>query len=118
MTDTPVVDTTEVPGAFLSNLVRTNTKIKRDRAVAIAEDVQMTYKRAVEDLEIRIKRLVREQENQLDMSPDTALSLKPAKDVDALAFTDKDLDLGLQIRNEEIKLEIAKKRYAYLFGGK
>ena len=42
----------EVPGAFLSTLIRTNTKIKRDRAVAISEDVQMTYKRKVEDLEI------------------------------------------------------------------
>jgi len=109
-------DTPEVPGAFLATLVRTNTKIKRDRAVAIAEDVQMTFKRQVEDIEIKIKRLKREQENMLDMSPETAMSLKPAKDVDALAFTDKYLEVGVQIREEEIRLEIAQKAYDHLFG--
>lgn len=120
MTEQATIAPTEpeitVPGAFLSSLIRSNTKIKRDRAVAIAEDAQMNYKRTVEDIEIAIKRLKRDQENQLDMSPETAISLKLAKDFEPLAFVDQDLKLGVLIRNEEIKLDIARRRYAYLFG--
>ena len=53
----------------------------------------------------------------LDLSPDHALSLKLAEDFDAQEFTEKDISIGVQIRNEEIRLEIATKRYNYLFGG-
>jgi len=116
MTDAPATEAQEIPGAFLSTLIRSNSKIKRDRAVAIAEDLQMTYKRQVEDITIQIKRLKRDQESQLDLSPETALGLVPAKNFDPLAWADKDLELGVQIRNEEIRLEIAQKRYDYLFG--
>lgn len=114
--EAPSNEVQEIPGAFLSTLIRSNKDIKKDRAIAVAEDVQMTYKRQVEDLEIKIKRLKREQENHLDLSPEVALGLKPAKDVDSLAWVDKDLALGVQIREEEIKLDIARKRYEYLFG--
>jgi len=58
----------------------------------------------------------REQENMLDLSPTNALSLTLASDFDAKAYVGKDLDLGVRIRNLDIKLDIAKKRYAYLFG--
>ena len=34
-----------------------------------------------------------------------------------LGYSQKDIDLGVKIRNSEIKLEIAKKRFNYLFGG-
>jgi hypothetical protein len=104
-------------GKFVEILKRSNKQIKEDRAVAIAEDVQMIYKRRVEDLEISIKRMYRDLEAQLDLSPANALSLTPAKDFDAVQFVEYELDLGVKIRNFEIKLEIAKKRYNYLFGG-
>jgi len=110
-------ETQELKGAFVQSLTRNNKQIRGDRAVAITEDVELLYKREIENLEIGIKRWRREQENMLDLSPDNALNLKPAKDFDADAYVIKDLDLGVKIRNEEIKLEIAKRRYAYLFGG-
>ena len=44
-------------GAFVESLKRNNQKIREDRAIAIAEDAQLIYKREVEDLEIQIKRL-------------------------------------------------------------
>lgn len=109
------VGTTE--GAFLVSLKRNNKEIRNDRAQAIGEDAQLLFKRQVEDLDVSINRMKRDQENMLDLSPENAMSLKLASDFDAAAYVQKDLELGVKIRNEEIKLDIAKKRYAYLFGG-
>jgi hypothetical protein len=106
----------EVAGAFVSSLKRNNSKIRADRAQAIGEDAQLVYGRTIEDLEMSIKKMKREQENMLDMSPTSADSLVLASDFNALGFTSKDIDLGVKIRNAEITLEIAKKRYVYLFG--
>ena len=104
-------------GAFLDSLKRNNKQIREDRAEAIGEDAQLVYKREVEDLELSIKQMRREQENMLDLSPSHAQSLVLASDFNSKEYVAKDLELGVRIRNAEIKLEIAQKRYAYLFGG-
>ena len=106
-----------VKGAFISSLKRNNKQIRDDRAEAISEDALMIYKRTVEDLDVQIKKMKREQENMLDLSPESATSLKLASDFDASDYVTKDVELGVKIRNAEIKLDIAKKRYEYLFGG-
>lgn len=102
-------------GKFVESLVRNNKKIRDDRAVAIAEDAQIIYKREVEDLDLQIKRTIRERDQMLDLSPTNADSLIVAADFDSKAFVAKDLELGLKIRNLEIKRDIAKARYADLF---
>ena len=104
-----------MPGAFVESLTRNNKQIKEDRAVAIAEDVEILFKREVEDLELQIKKTKRDRELMLDLSPTNATSLILASDFDSKAFIKKDLELGLAIRNLEIRLEIAKQRYNYLF---
>lgn len=103
-------------GAFVESLKRNNAKIREDRAISIAEDAQIIYKREVEDLEIQIKRLRRERDSMLDLSPTTADSLVLATDFDSKDFVNRDIQIGVQIRNLEIKLEIARERYNYLFG--
>lgn len=107
----------ETSGAFVQSLKRNNSKIRADRAQAIAEDTELVYKRQIEDLELSIRKMKRDQENMLDLSPTDAQSLTLASDFDSAKYADKDLELGVKIRNAEIKLEIAKKRYNYLFGG-
>ena len=104
-------------GTFVTSLKRNNTKIKADRAEAIAEDTEMIYRRKIEDMRIRIKRYGRNQDNMLDLSPDNALNLKPAEDHDPDQWIAKDLDLALKIREETIKLDLAIARYTTLFGG-
>jgi len=104
-------------GAFMKSLVRNNKQIRNERAVAIAEDAELRYKRSIEDMEVAIKRMKREQENMLDLSPDHAQSLMVAKDFDSAKYIEREMELGLMIRNTEIKLDIAQKRYSYLFGG-
>lgn len=102
-------------GAFLASLKRNNKEIRADRAEAIGEDTQLRFKRRVEDLEVNIKRMKRDRENMLDLSPDNAMSLMLATDFDSEQFVSKDVELGVKIRNEEIRLDIAQKRYEYLF---
>lgn len=105
----------DIQGAFVSSLVRNNKKIREDRAIMIAESAEMLYKRQIEDTEIRMKQLKREREAMLDMSPTTTDSLILASDFDAKKFVEKDIQLGIEIRNIEITLEIARTRYNHLF---
>lgn len=105
----------EMKGAFVQSLTRNNKKIRTDRAIAIAEDAELLFKRKVEDLSTTLKRLKRERDSLLDLSPTTADSLVLASDFDAEGFVKKDLEVGLSIRNTEILLEIATKRYNELF---
>lgn len=109
----PALD--ELRGAFVDSLKRNNRKIREDRAIAIAEDAQLIYKRKVEDLQIQIRSTKREREAMLDLSPTTADSLVLASDFDSTAFVTKDLELGLKLRQLEITLEIASDRYKSLF---
>jgi len=104
-------------GAFKESLYRNNSKIRKDRADSIIEDAELIYKREIEDLDVSMKKMQREQENMLDLSPTNAMNLTLASDFDSKVYVDKDIELGVKIRNVEIKLEIARKRYAYLFGG-
>jgi hypothetical protein len=104
-----------IEGAFFESLKRNNKKIREDRAASIVEDAHLIYRREIEDLAVLIKRLKREQENMLDLSPSHADSLLLASDFDAKEYVTKDLELSVKIRNLEIKYELAQKRYQYLF---
>lgn len=107
----------EPQGAFFDSLKRNNKQIRNDRATAIAEDTELVYKRKIEDLEINIRKMRREQENMLDLSPTTTQSLILASDFNCDEYVEKEIELGIKIRNTEITLEIARQRYQYLFGG-
>jgi len=104
-------------GAFVESLQRNNRQIRKDRADAISEDTELLYKRNIEDLEVKVKRMKRDQENMLDLSPENAQSLKLASDFDSEEFVKKDIELSVKIRNTNIRLTEARKRYEYLFGG-
>lgn len=109
------VDDLEMKGKFFNTLTRTNSKIKRDRAISIAEVAQLKYKRRIEDLEQEQKDLRRDRVNMLDMSPKETTSLIPASDFNADQFVAKDIEIGLKLRNLEIQLEVARASYKNLF---
>jgi hypothetical protein len=104
-------------GEFIRVLKRNNKQIRDDRALQISEDVYLLFKRKVEDIQMKVTRLKRELEIMLDLSPENAFNLMPAKDFDVDKFIQLQVSIGIEIRNEEIRLEIAQKRYKYLFGG-
>ena len=109
---------TKMQGAFVESLKRNNKQIRDDRAEAIVEVAQLKYKRRVEDLRMQVGEMRREQENMLDLSPTNAQSLTLASDFDSDGYIVKDLDLGIKIRNTEIKLDVAENRFEHLFGVK
>lgn len=115
MEEKEVTATPEIKGAFIESLKRNNRKIRDDRAAVIVEDTELTYKREIEDMELKIKKLTRERDNMLDLSPTTADSLVLASDFDSKQFVEKDIEIGVKIRELEIKLEIANLRYNKLF---
>jgi len=116
MSEEETVVPLENSGAFVASLKRTNKSIKADRADAIGEDAEMAFRRSIEDMQVEAKRMVRAQTNMLDMSPENSYSLMLGKDFDSAKFVEEDAKLGLDMRNLNIKLEIAKARYRILFG--
>lgn len=104
-------------GAFAKVLRRKNGEIISDRAVALTEDAELIYKRTIEDLQMKLKKAIRERDSMLDLSPKDAQSLILAKDFDANGFVEQDIVLGVKIRDLKIKIQIATERYNHLFVG-
>ena len=105
-------------GVFKSDLMRTFKQLKESRAESVSEDVEIIYKRQIEDLCHQIRNYDRDRENLiLDLSPSSAFSgnvvpsdFKPAD------FLSKDVEIGLNKRDAIIRLKIVIERYIYLFG--
>lgn len=52
----------------------------------------------------------------LDLSPKSTGTMTMPTDFDAQTFVQQDIDIGVKIRNLDIIIEVAEKRYAILFG--
>lgn len=105
-------------GVFKADLMRNFKQLKESRAESVAEDVEIIYKRQIEDLCHQIRNYDRDRENLiLDLSPSSAFAgnVVPS-DFKAADFLNKDIEIGLNKRDAIIKLEIVIERYQYLFG--
>jgi len=105
----------EMKGAFVSSLKRNNKQIRDDRALAITEDAELIFKREVEDILTELKRTKRDRDNMLDLGGNNTTNIISLSDFNAKDFVAEDMKLGLRIRELEIKLEVAEKRYRELF---
>ena len=105
-------------GTFKTDLQRNFKQLKDSRAESVAEDVEIIYKRKIEDLCHEIRNIERDRENiMLDLSPTNVTStLAVPSDFDAAKFLEKDIQLGIRKREAEIKLDIVARRYEELFG--
>jgi hypothetical protein len=104
-------------GAFFLSLKRNAKQIREDRARLIVGDTERIFRRKIEDIEDDIRKLRYRREGLIDLAPDSTTSTVVApKDFDSSRFTEEDVRIGIEIRNLEITLEIAKERYAILFG--
>jgi len=107
----------EAKGGFLqASLGRTNKQIRQERGDAIAEDLEIVYRRKVEDLETDVKRGITKQKNAFDFSPTNSQSLVMAKELESIDILEKDLALGEELRALKVRLNIARSRYNVLFG--
>lgn len=103
---------------FTKDLMRTFKQLKNSRAESVAEDVEIIYKRKIEDLCHKIRSMDRDRENIiLDLSPVNAFSgnVVPS-DFNADAFLQKDIQIGLNRRAAVIELQIVVERYKAMFG--
>jgi len=105
----------QMKGSFVESLKRNNKQIRDDRALAIAEDAELIFKREVEDIQTELKRTKRDRDNMLDLAGNNTTNIISLSDFNAKDFVAEDLKLGLRIRELEIKLEVAQKRYNELF---
>lgn len=103
-------------GAFITSLERGNKDIKKDRAASIAEEAEMVYRRTIENMKMDLKKLKRERETMLDLSPTNTHSLILGGDFQSDAFVEKDLAIGIKMRLLKIKITDAEERYEFLFG--
>ena len=118
MSDTNNDPTPPAPnaGSFLESLVRSNRAIKAGRAESMADSTKIVYRRRVEDLVAKIKKLKRTLIDALDLSGDSALSLKLAQNYDENEWVQNDIATRLEIRNATIQLVAAYTGYSELFG--
>lgn len=108
--------TTQAGGAFMSSLKRNNRQIRDDRAEAIERSAKILYKREIEDMETELSTLEMERNGLLDVGSTSTTQIISLSDFNTKQFVEKDLNLGLKIRELNIKLEIAKGSYNKLFG--
>lgn len=103
---------------FKQDLMRTFRQLKESRAESVSEDVEIIYKRRIEDLCHKIRNYDRDRENLiLDLSPANAgQGAVVPSDFNAEHFMSKDVEIGLSKRDAIIELEIVLDRYEYLFG--
>lgn len=106
----------QVAGSLYLSLSRTNKQIREDRGDALGEQIEIAFRRGIEDLRYDLKDLIRKRTNMYDFSPTNSQSLVMAKDVEARSILVADKELSVKIRNLQIELEIMEGRYAELFG--
>ena len=103
---------------FKEDLMRNFKQLKESRAESVAEELEIMYRRKIEDLCHLIRNYDRDRENIiLDLSPVNALSgaVVPS-DFRAEDFMMKDLEIGRNKRDALINLKIMVERYMVLFG--
>ena len=105
-------------GKFKDYLTASFRQIREDRAEGIVDDTEIEYRRDIEDRMRRIRQYDRQRDNLiLDLCPVTTTSTQVVpSDFDAVAFKNKDIQIGIDRRNDLIILEIVVDRYESLFG--
>lgn len=103
-------------GSFAAMLKRNNKQILEDRAEGILETAEISYLRAIQDMEMQLKRLKRSVENNQDLSPTSADSLILEDNFDSKRFVEEDIQAGVDIKILAEKIAIARDRFKTLFG--
>ncbi len=103
---------------FKEYLTASFRQIREDRADGIAEDTEIEYRRDIEDRLRRIRQYDRQRDNLiLDLCPSNITSTQVVPgDFDAAKFKEKDIQIGIDRRNDLIILEIVVDRDESLFG--
>jgi hypothetical protein len=80
------------------------------------KEPQSIYKREIHNLARLIQYLKKQKEDLARMTPTEAETSEITDAIDSGAYVSKEIEIGVKIRDLEKKLELAKKRYQFLFG--
>jgi len=116
MSDNNTTTANGIKGALGASLARNGSKIRADRAGQIADDARIEFRRKIEDLDRDIRRLRREKESLLDMSPDNEFSIISAKKFDVDEFINQTVSIKKNIHNKQILFDLLVEEYEFLFG--
>jgi hypothetical protein len=102
-------------GKFGTLLKRSNKQLREDRGRKIVSTTEKLYRRKVEDLQDELETLQIDRDNLLDINPSNTQSIINPSDFQSQQFVERDMKLGLAIRETSIKLEVAREAYTALF---
>lgn len=102
-------------GTFQAMLQRNNKQLREDRALEIAEDLEIAYSRRIEDREKEIKAIDRKMNRMLDITGDNIQTRMSSKDFEAEAFLDVREALIKDRAGSELILDRLKEDYNALF---
>lgn len=108
----------EKRGKFFESLNRSFKNVRADRAAAVVDDVEIEFKRCVENLWRDIKRLNSKKLGLLDLSSSNALTIKSVEDIKPEAFVAEYVKVNVDLRKTKIQYLVARKAYNELFGTK
>ena len=88
----------------------------RVRTTLPGHEPKAIYRREIQELARLIQYLKKQQEDLAGMALTEAEASEIADAIDSGAYVSKEIEIGVKIRDLEKKLELAKKRYQFLFG--
>lgn len=104
--------------AQFSDILKQSFKdIRSSRADGIIDDAKSSYQDHIRNLLRQLRGLERAKEDILmDLLPNNTTSTVIGTNFDPVAFTKRDSEIALEVRNIKIQLKLAVERYEVLFG--
>ena len=104
-------------GAFYEILRQNSKQIREAKASALAEDLEFCAKNEVISLKNQLRVLYNQRSEMLEsFLPNSTTSLKVAEGFNGSDFIKQYNNIGLQVRNLSIQLQVALDSYKYLIG--
>ena len=104
---------------FVSNLTKSNAKIKESRAQRIGIEAEMEQRSLLDNLKRDQMRLTVQLEDLEDLSPDSTLSLNPTKgEFDGAGWVAQMQEIKIELANKDLEVELAQATYDKYFVAK
>ena len=91
-------------------------QVKEKRIDLLYKEAEKVYKRKIEDIEREMQDLKLEREGLIDLTTLDGDNVEKPQDIDWEYIAHEDINIGIKLKNHEIWIEEAKKRYQELFG--
>lgn len=101
--------------AVAAEFTKSSKDLRLEQSTEIAEMLEVTLRRRMEDADYAVKAVQRKKRNVLDFSPSSTTAITKANSFDFDSIADKLNELNLELREAEIRHECAKRSYDEVF---